>query len=311
VFGILMAHVVFMGTPDFALPALRLLLQHHQVLGVVTQPDRPAGRSGQVQMSPVKQLALESGIPVFQPEKIRRPEAIEELKQWSPDVYVVAAFGQILPQTVLDIPPYGSVNIHASLLPRWRGAAPIQAAIRAGDTETGITIMKMDAGLDTGPILRQRAIPIAPDETGQSLHDKLAVLGGDLLIETLPGYLSGDIQPQPQDDSLATLAPRIQKEEGHVDWRQPAAVLERTVRAFIPWPGTYTFWNGKQLKIHSGGIGDGSAEPGRVIESHGRIAIGTSEGLFFPTRVQLEGRSAVSIDDFVRGHSDFVGAKLE
>src|SRR5690606_21327697 len=212
VFGRFMANVVFMGTPDFAVPALKLLIQHHNVLGVVTQPDRPAGRSRQVQMSPVKQVALDAGIPVFQPEKIRRPEAIEELRQWSPDVYVVAAFGQILPQTVLDIPPHGSVNIHASLLPRWRGAAPIQAAIRAGDTETGITIMKMDAGLDTGPILRQQAIPIAPDETGQSLHDKLAALGGNLLIETLPGYLSGEIQPQPQDDSLATLAPRIQKE---------------------------------------------------------------------------------------------------
>ena len=306
-----MANVVFMGTPDFAVPALKLLIQHHNVLGVVTQPDRPAGRSRQVQMSPVKQVALDAGIPVFQPEKIRRPEAIEELRQWSPDVYVVAAFGQILPQTVLDIPPHGSVNIHASLLPRWRGAAPIQAAIRAGDTETGITIMKMDAGLDTGPILRQQAIPIAPDETGQSLHDKLAALGGSLLIETLPGYLSGEIQPQPQDDSLATLAPRIQKEEGHIDWTQPAVHIERTVRAFTPWPGTYSLWNGKQLKIHSGEIGEGSIEAGRVAESHGRIAIGTGDGLFLPTRVQLEGRSAVSIDDFVRGHSDFVGAKLE
>lgn len=306
-----MANVVFMGTPDFAVPALKLLIQHHNVLGVVTQPDRPAGRSRQVQMSPVKQVALDAGIPVFQPEKIRRPEAIEELRQWSPDVYVVAAFGQILPQTVLDIPPHGSVNIHASLLPRWRGAAPIQAAIRAGDTETGITIMKMDAGLDTGPILRQQAIPIAPDETGQSLHDKLAALGGNLLIETLPGYLSGEIQPQPQDDSLATLAPRIQKEEGHIDWTQPAVHIERTVRAFTPWPGTYSLWNGKQLKIHSGEIGEGNLETGRVAESRGRIAIGTGDGLFLPTRVQLEGRSAVSIDDFVRGHSDFVGAKLE
>ena len=306
-----MANIVFMGTPDFAVPALQQLIRHHKVLGVVTQPDRPAGRSRQVQMSPVKQLALDAGIPVFQPEKIRRPEAIEELKQWSPDVYVVAAFGQILPQTVLDIPPHGSVNIHASLLPRWRGAAPIQAVIRAGDAETGITIMKMDAGLDTGPILRQRAIPIASDETGQSLHDKLAVLGGDLLIETLPGYLSGEIQPQSQDDSLATLAPRIQKEEGRIDWTQPAAVIERTVRAFTPWPGTSSFWNGKQLKIHSGDVSDGNAEVGRIIEAWGRVAIGTGDGLFFPTRVQLEGRSTVSIDDFVRGHGDFVGAKLE
>jgi methionyl-tRNA formyltransferase len=307
---VFMANVVFMGTPDFAVPALRLLLQHHTVLGVVTQPDRPAGRSRQVQMSPVKQVALEAGIPVLQPEKIRRPEAIDALRQWSPDVYVVAAFGQILPQTVLDIPAHGSINIHASLLPRWRGAAPIQAAIRAGDSETGITIMKMDAGLDTGPMLRQRAIPITSADTGQTVHDKLAELGGALLVETLPDYLNGDLQPQPQDDSLATFAPRIQKEDGAIDWTQPAIVIERTVRAFTPWPGTHTVWNGKQLKIHAGDVGDGSAKPGHVMESAGRIAVGTGEGLFFPARVQLEGKSAVSIDDFVRGHGGFVGSTL-
>lgn len=305
-----MARIVFMGTPDFAVPALRLLIQHHDVLGVVTQPDRPAGRSRQVQMSPVKQAALEAGISVFQPEKIRRPEAVEELRQWQPDAYIVAAFGQILPQTVLDIPPHGSINIHASLLPRWRGAAPIQAAIRAGDAETGITIMKMDAGLDTGPMLRQRAIPIAADETGQSLHDKLAELGGTLLIETLPGYLSGELPPQPQDDALATFAPRIEKEAGRIDWTQPATVIERAIRAFTPWPGTFTLWNGKQLKIHAGETGSGSAEPGHVVRANGRVAIGTASGLFFPTRLQLEGKSQVSIDDFARGYGDFVGATL-
>src|SRR5687768_9616664 len=204
-----MAKIVFMGTPEFAVPALQQLIHHHEVIGVVTQPDRPAGRNRQVQVSPVKQAAEPAGIPVFQPEKLRRPEAIEQLAAWPADVYVVAAFGQILPQAVLDLPPHGSINIHASLLPRWRGAAPINAAIRAGDAETGITIMKMDAGLDTGPMLAQRAIPIARDETAETLHDKLSTLGGDLLIDTLPGYLSGDIQPMPQDSTLATLAPRI------------------------------------------------------------------------------------------------------
>src|SRR5215212_5864473 len=253
-----------MGTPDFSVPMLERLIVAHEVIGVVTQPDRPAGRNRQVQVSPVKQVALDAGIPVFQPEKVRRAEAIETLRQWTPDVYIVAAFGQILPQTVLDIPPHGSINIHASLLPRWRGAAPINAAIRAGDAESGITIMKMDAGLDTGPMLSQRAIPLAPDETAATLHDKLSALGAELLIETLPGYLNGEIVPQPQDDSFATLAPRIDKEEGRIDWTQPAAAIERTVRAFTPWPGTYTFWNGKQLKIHAGTIGEGSAEPGQV-----------------------------------------------
>lgn len=302
--------IVFMGTPDFAVPALQRLIEAHDVIGVVTQPDRPAGRSRQVQMSPVKQVALDAGIPVFQPEKIRRPETIETLKQWQPDVYIVAAFGQILPQAVLDIPPHGSVNVHASLLPRWRGAAPIQAVIRAGDAETGITIMKMDAGLDTGPMLSQRAIVIAPDETGATLHDKLAALGGDLLIDTLPGYLSGAILPQPQDDALATFAPRIGKEEGHIDWTQPAAQIERTVRAFTPWPGTTTFWNELGLKILAGHVTAGSAAPGKVVKTGNTVAIGTGGGLFAPERVQLQGRSAVSIDDFLRGYEGFTGAQL-
>jgi methionyl-tRNA formyltransferase len=305
-----MTRIVFMGTPDFAVPALQRLISAHDVIGVVTQPDRPAGRKRQLQMSPVKIAALEAGIPVFQPEKIRTADAIAALYAWTADVYVVAAFGQILPQTVLDLPPFGSLNIHASLLPRWRGAAPIQAAVRAGDAESGITIMKMDAGLDTGPILTQRGVTLAADETGQSLHDKLAHLGADLLIETLPGYLSGAITPQPQDDALATLAPRIQKEEGLIDWSASAAQIERTVRAFTPWPGTWTTWNGKQLKIHAGTPIDGQAEPGRVVEQRGTIAIGTGDGLYAPARVQLEGRGIVRVAEFARGYADFVGARL-
>ena len=305
-----MAKIVFMGTPEFAVTALTCLIDQHEVIGVVTQPDRPAGRNRQLQQSAVKQVAVQHGIPVFQPEKIRREAAITELKQWSPDVYVVAAFGQILPQSVLDIPPHGSLNIHASLLPRWRGAAPIQAAIRAGDSESGITIMKMDAGLDTGPILTQRAIPLAPDETGASLHDKLAQLGADLLIDTLPGYLDGSIQPQTQDEALVTTAPTIRKEEGHIDWTQPALTIERLVRAFTPWPGTSTHWQGQPLKVLNGTAGTGDAQPGLVVEKDGQIAIGTGEGLFYPTRLQVAGRSALAIDDFLRGRPDFTGAHL-
>ncbi|MBI5670442.1 MAG: methionyl-tRNA formyltransferase [Chloroflexi bacterium] len=306
-----MARIVFMGTPEFAVATLRALIEHHDVIGVVTQPDRPAGRNRQLQPSPVKQVALAAGIPVFQPEKIRRAEAVAELRQWTPDVYVVAAFGQILPQTVLDIPPFGSINVHASLLPRWRGAAPIQAAIRAGDAETGITIMKMDAGLDTGPMLSQRAIPIAPDETGASLHDKLALLGADLLIETLPRYLSGAVQPQPQDETRVTYAPQITKEDGDINWTQDAVTIERLVRAFTPWPGTYTFWNGQPLKILSGRAGDGQAEPGRVVETRQGYAIGTGSGLYYPAQVQLAGRKAMSTPEFVRGQPAWAGAKLE
>lgn len=305
-----MARIVFMGTPEFAVPALLKLIAHHEVIGVVTQPDRPAGRNRQLQASPVKQTAVKHGIPVFQPEKLRRAEAIETLRQWQVDVYVVAAFGQILPQAVLDIPAYGSINIHASLLPRWRGAAPIQAAIRAGDHETGITIMKMDAGLDTGPMLSWRAIPITADETGQSLHDKLSQLGGDLLIETLPGYFDGSIQPQPQDDTRATFAPRIEKEEGRIRWSEPAAVIERMVRAFTPWPGTFTTWNDKLLKVTGAEVAAGHAAPGKVTLHEGRLAIGTGDGLLLPVRLQLEGRSAVSAADFQRGYPEFRDAVL-
>lgn len=306
-----MAKIVFMGTPEFAVNSLRALIRHHHVVGVVTQPDRPAGRGTEVKVSPIKQVALEHDIPVFQPEKIRKPEAIERIAQWDADAYVVAAFGQILPQRLLDIPPFGSINVHASLLPRWRGAAPIQACIRAGDAQTGITIMKMDAGLDTGPMLMQRAIPIAPDETGQSLHDKLAQLGADLLIEALSKYFAGEITPIPQPDEGVTLAPQIKKEDGHIQWSQPAIVIERLVRAFTPWPGTYTFWDGKQLKIHTGYVGDGQATLGKVVmNTDQHIAIGTGDGLFYPTEVQLEGRKRLPIADFVRGQPTFVGAVL-
>jgi methionyl-tRNA formyltransferase len=308
-----MATIVFMGTPDFAVPALQRLIAAHTVLAVVTQPDRPAGRNRQLQASPVKQAAEAAGLPVFQPEKIRRPEAVEMLRQWPADLFVVAAFGQILPQTVLDLPHLGSINIHASLLPRWRGAAPIQAAVRAGDAETGITIMRMDAGLDTGPILTQRAIPVAPDETGASLHDKLAVLGGDLLLDTLPGYLDGSITPQPQDDAQATLAPRIRKDEGHIDWSAPAQAIDRTVRAFTPWPGTFSFWDGKLLKIVAGSVAreaTAHAAPGTVVSNHGALAIATGDGLYLPTRLQLEGRAAASAAEFVNGYPQFMGAVL-
>ena len=305
-----MANIVFMGTPDFAAPTLDALIAHHRVLAVATQPDRPAGRNKRLRQSPVKRLAAASDIPIFQPKRLRQPESIARLAEWKADLFVVAAFGQILPPTALDLPTYGAVNVHASLLPRWRGAAPIQAAIRAGDAETGITIMLMDAGLDTGPMLAKRAIPVAADETGQSLHDKLARIGAELLIETLPKYLSGMIQPQAQDESQASYAPRINKEEGEIDWSQSAMAIERLVRAFNPWPGAFTDWQGRQLKIHAGRHGPGLARPGQVTVQGGRIAIGAGAGLIYPTELQLAGRKRMSIDDFANGYSDFVGAAL-
>lgn len=308
-----MTRIIFMGTPDFSVSTLKVLIAKHDVAGVITQPDRPAGRSLEPRPSPVKRVALEHGIPVFQPEKLRKKQTIEELKSWqgeAPDLYVVAAFGQILPQEVLDLPRRGSINVHASLLPRWRGAAPIQAAIRTGDAESGITIMLMDAGLDTGPMLSKAAVPILPQETGASLHDKLANLGAQLLIDTLPGYLSGKIQPQMQDESLVTFAPQITKDEGRIDWSQSAAEIERLVRAFTPWPGTYTFWKGSQLKILAGSAGPGQLESGMVWRMGDKITVGTGDGLYFPHRLQLEGKKSLEIADFVNGYAEFIGSVL-
>src|SRR5512147_1011647 len=222
-----MTRLVFMGSPDFALPTLQTLSEHYEVVGVVTQPDRASGRGRELKPPPVKLLAQELKIPVIQPEKLRQPEAMEQLRLWKPDLIVVAAFGQILKKDVLDLPRFGSINVHASLLPRWRGAAPINAAILHGDEETGVTIMKMDVGLDTGPILSQRSIRLTPDDTAGSVTESLSHLGADLLLETLPDYLSGKIQPLPQPEEGATYAPMLKKEEGRLDFTQPAEELER------------------------------------------------------------------------------------
>ncbi len=303
-----MAKVVFMGTPEFAVPSLQALIEQHEVIGVVTQPDRPAGRGGEVRLSPIKVVAQSANILLLQPEKLRH--VLDALRQWPADVFIVAAFGQLLPQSMLDLPPHGCVNVHGSLLPRWRGAAPIHAAIRAGDKETGITIMRIDAGLDTGPMLSKRAIPILSIDTGQTLHDKMAQLGADLLIETLPAYLAGDIKPQTQDETLVTYAPQIEKYEGAIDWTISAESIERLVRAFTPWPGTYALWQGKQVKIHKGHVLEGEAAPGEVVAHEGTCAIGTGHNLYAPTEVQMEGKKRVSIADFLRGYPEFVGATL-
>jgi methionyl-tRNA formyltransferase len=310
--------VIFMGTPEFAVPALRALLEAPEfaVVCAVTQPDRPAGRGQKLQASPVKEVALAHGVPILQPQKLRDVGVFEQLQAYAPDLIVVAAFGQILRQNVLELPRYGCINVHASLLPRWRGAAPIQAAILNGDSETGITIMQMDVGLDTGPILRQRALPIAPDETGQTLHDKLAALGGTLLVETLRDYLSGKIVPQPQDDSLHTYAPMLKKEDGRINWADSAARIARQVRAYYPYPTAYTEWDGQLLKILPAQAPDaltvqaGRAAIGEVIAYGDGIAIGTGEGLYVPQQVQLAGKSVQPVRDFLNGHRAIIGSRL-
>jgi methionyl-tRNA formyltransferase len=306
-----MVDVVFMGTPDFAVPSLWAVSGAHRVTAVYTQPDKPVGRGQSVQASPVKQAALVHHIPVYQPEKLRRPDVVEQLAALQPDLIVVAAYGQILPQTVLDIPRYGCINVHASLLPRWRGAAPIQAALLAGDAQTGVTIMQMEAGLDTGPMLRSESIDIAPQETAQTLHDKLSRLGARLLVETLDDYLAGRLAPTPQPEEGITWAHQIEKQHGRIDWSKTAIDIDRQVRAFTPWPGTFTTWDGQTLKVMTGQpISAVSAPIGHVITYADGAAVGTSHGVYALQSVQLAGKKAVSIADFLRGYPAFIGSIL-
>jgi methionyl-tRNA formyltransferase len=296
-----MASVVFMGSPDFALPTLRALAEKYRVIGVVTQPDRASGRGRELKPPPVKLLAQELEIPVIQPEKLRQPEALEQLRAWNPDLIVVAAFGQILRKEVLDLPRFGCINVHASLLPRWRGAAPINVAILHGDEETGVTIMKMDVGLDTGPILSQRSIRLAPDDTAGSVFEKLSQLGADLLIETLPDYLSGKLQPVPQPEEGITYAPMLKKEEGQLDFTRPAEELERRVRAFNPWPGASMDFDGTLLKIHRAHVEEGTAEAGQRFIYRDQPAVGAGSGLLVLDEVQPAGKKPMSGKSFLSG----------
>jgi methionyl-tRNA formyltransferase len=301
-----MTKIVFMGSPDFSLPSLRALVQHYEVVGVVTQPDRESGRGREIKRPPVKTLALELGLPIMQPEKLKQPEAMEQLRAWAPDLIVVAAFGQILKKDVLDLPRHGCINVHASLLPRWRGAAPINAAILAGDEETGVTIMRMDVGLDTGPMLAKRSIRLQPDDTAGSVFQTLSTLGADLLIETLPRWIAGEIQPQVQDDSLATYAPMLKKEEGKLDFTQTAEALERRVRAFNPWPGAFMEIDGSVLKIHRAHVEQGKAEAGQRLIVQNQPVVGTGGGLLVLDEVQPAGKKSMSGKSFLAGAWNWV-----
>ncbi len=302
------ARLVFMGSSQFAVPTLRALSRRFHVVGVVSQPDRPAGRGRRTQPPPVKSLAIELDLPVFQPARLRAPEAVEELKVWRPDAYVVAAYGQILSPSVLEIPRFGSLNVHASLLPRWRGAAPIQAAILHGDQETGVTIMKMDAGLDTGPILSQETVRIGEQETAAELSERLAVLGADLLLKTLTPYLRGELAPQSQDEALATHAPMIKKEQGQLDFSLPAAALARQIRAYHPWPGSYTYVKEQRLKIlraHAAGDlehDDRCANAGLRVVLGGLPAFCTGDGLLVLEQVQPAGKAVMDAEAYLRGN---------
>jgi methionyl-tRNA formyltransferase len=307
-----MARAIFMGTPQFAVPTLRGLTEHHTVVAVITQPDRPAGRGRRLAPAPVKEFAQAHGLPLLQPPRVRDPAVVAELAALNAEVTVVAAFGQILPQEILDVPAHGSLNVHASLLPRWRGAAPIPAAILAGDAQTGVTIMLMDAGLDTGPILVQRACPVGPEDTTGTLTARLAQMGADLLLAVLPGWLHGEIVPQRQDPAGVTLSPRIDKKAGHIDWGRSADEIDRQVRAYQPWPGAYTAWQGRQLKILRATPLDKKAEatPGTVVALPEGPAVVTGQGVLLLREVQVEGKRPTQAETFVRGARGFIGEIL-
>lgn len=301
-----------MGTPEFAVPTLQNLIQTQTVVGVVTQPDRPAGRGQQLRPSPVKVVAQAVNIPVYQPQSLKKVETITPLQEWQPDVIVVAAFGQILRPHVLTLPPHGCLNVHASLLPRWRGASPIQHAILAGDNETGISLMQMDVGLDTGPVYVQEKITIQPDETADSLHNRLAQLGGTMM-RYLDDILQGRLTATAQDDTLFTYAPMIQKENGRLEWTLSAVELDRQVRAMTPWPGAYTAWQGEPLKVLAATPINGrlpAGLPGQVVWWQETAVVLAGEGGLALQTVQLAGKKAMKTADFVRGHPSFIGSTL-
>jgi len=302
--------LVFAGTPDFAATALKALIAAgHTIVGVYSQPDRPAGRGRKLQPSPVKQVALDHEIPVFQPETLKTPEAQKQLADLNPDVMIVAAYGLILPKAVLDIPTHGCLNIHASLLPRWRGAAPIQRAIAAGDAETGITIMQMDEGLDTGAMLLKSLTAIEDSDTGGSLHDRLAELGGNAIIKALELLQKGELTGEPQSDELACYASKLSKTEGHIDWATDAKAIERLVRAFNPWPGTYTDLGDQRIRIHEARalVTTSDGLPGTVVQRDREgIDIACGNGTLRITCLQLPGSRAQSVNDLINGGKELL-----
>lgn len=307
--------VVFMGTPDFAVPTLEALLNRgHDLVGVVTQPDRPAGRGRRLRPSPVKAYAERHELPLLQPASLRRDEdACARIADMKPDVIVVAAYGLFLPSVVLETPRYGCLNIHPSLLPRHRGPSPVISTILNGDETGGVTIMLLDEGMDTGPVLAQKSTPVGSDETADSLTRRLFGLGAELLVDTLDKWVQGEITPSAQDDEQATTTRLLKREDGRLDWTGPADSIERRVRAFTPWPGAFTSWNGRTLKIVKGRVAaeTGDSEPGTVSAPSGnRFVVATGSGALELLEVQLEGRARSKAADFVRGQRDFVGSML-
>lgn len=297
-----------MGTPEFAVPSLQILIDGDDpVVGVFTQPDQPSGRGMTLHAPPVKVLAEARRIPVFQPTKLRIPGVLEQLQSWQPDLIVVAAYGRILPTAILTLPPYGCINVHASLLPKYRGAGPIQWAIANGEAETGVTIMQISEQMDAGDILLQKVIPIAPTDTGGSLHNKLARLGAGALREAIGLLKAGQLTAQPQNEAEVTSAPLITKEDGRIDWNLGAVEIERRIRAFNPWPSAYTMLNGKLLKIFAAHVEKlprfPQVAPGTIVEvTPVSLSVTTGNGVLTLLEVQLEGKKRLPVEEFLRGH---------
>jgi methionyl-tRNA formyltransferase len=315
--------IVFIGTGEIGVPTLRALLDsEHEVVGIVTQPDKPVGREQRIEAPPIKKGITRSGgfqtpkafgagkppsLEVLQPAKIKDPQTIEEIRRLTPDVIVVVAYGQILPRDVLEIPRLACLNLHASLLPRWRGAAPVQAAIAAGDCETGITVMHMDEGLDTGDILLQRSVEILPNDTGGSLHDRLSQIALETLLESLRLLAAGNAPRIPQDNARATYAPKLKRELGQIDWSESAEAIERKIRAYNPWPGAFMKVDRQNLKVFSASVVDLNGQPGEILRSDKDLNVATGKGALSLAEVQLEGKRRMSAAELLRGHAALLG----
>jgi methionyl-tRNA formyltransferase len=302
--------ICFMGTAAFALPTMQAVTAAEELIAVVTQPDRPQGRGREMAPPPVKKLALDLGLPIMQPERVKDPLFLAQLAELKPELIVVAAFGQILPPAILDLPPLGCVNVHPSLLPKYRGAAPFQMAVIKGETRTGVSVYRMDQGMDTGPLLLTREVEIGEAETAEELGKRLAVIGGELVNEAIKGLKQGTLKPVPQDEQGASYAPLFKKIDGLIPWQEDAAQIRNRIRGMVPWPVAYTMWQGKQIKIYRARIGEGTGTPGEIISLDSGIEVATGTGSIFIEELQIEGGRRIRCDEFCRGHRLIVGERL-